>query len=166
MQLETLFQEHHDGLFRYLARFTGDPDLSDDLVQETFLRLASKPPSEEDHVKAWLFRVATNLALDSLRGRGRRAALVRAAGDRVPRPQSEPDPLDSVERNDVRVRVRQALNSLTDKERTVLLMREEGFKHREIAEAVGTSTGSVGTMIARALEKLARRLDLGEESAR
>jgi DNA-directed RNA polymerase specialized sigma24 family protein len=41
-------------------------------------------------------------------------------------------------------------------------MREEGFAHHEIAETVGTTTKSVGTMIARALEKLARHLELDE----
>ena len=61
--------------------------------------------------------------------------------------------------------MREALATLSDKERAVLLMREEGFTHREIAEAVGTTTGSVGTMIARALDKLAQRLDLDAEDA-
>jgi DNA-directed RNA polymerase specialized sigma24 family protein len=44
-------------------------------------------------------------------------------------------------------------------------MREEGFTHREIAEAVGTTTGSVGTLIARALDRLAERLPLDQEDA-
>jgi DNA-directed RNA polymerase specialized sigma24 family protein len=59
--------------------------------------------------------------------------------------------------------VQTALAALSAKERTVLLMREEGFAHREIAQAVGTTTGSVGTMIARALDKLAERLPLDED---
>ncbi len=59
--------------------------------------------------------------------------------------------------------MRAALATLNEKERTVLLMREEGFTHREIAEAVGTTTGSVGTMIARALDRLAERLPLDAE---
>jgi DNA-directed RNA polymerase specialized sigma24 family protein len=59
--------------------------------------------------------------------------------------------------------VREALLTLGEKERAILLMREEGFAHREIAVAVGTTTKSVGTMIARALEKLSRRLDLDAE---
>jgi DNA-directed RNA polymerase specialized sigma24 family protein len=42
-------------------------------------------------------------------------------------------------------------------------MREEGFAHREIAEAVGTTTGSVGTLIARALDRLAQQLPLDAE---
>jgi DNA-directed RNA polymerase specialized sigma24 family protein len=48
-----------------------------------------------------------------------------------------------------------ALDALSDKERTAVLMREEGFSHKEIADAVGTTTGSVGTLIARALLKFA-----------
>ncbi len=47
---------------------------------------------------------------------------------------------------------------LSSKERTILLMREEGITHREIAEEVGTTTKSIGTMIDRALQKLARYL--------
>jgi DNA-directed RNA polymerase specialized sigma24 family protein len=42
-------------------------------------------------------------------------------------------------------------------------MREEGFAHREIAEAVDTTTGSIGTIVARALDKLAAELRLDEE---
>jgi DNA-directed RNA polymerase specialized sigma24 family protein len=45
-------------------------------------------------------------------------------------------------------------------------MREEGFAHHEIADAVGTTTGSVGTMIARALNKLAGELASTSESLR
>ena len=60
---------------------------------------------------------------------------------------------------EARARVRSALATLSEKERVLLLMREEGFKHREIAAAIGTTTGSVGTLIARALAKLAEELD-------
>jgi DNA-directed RNA polymerase specialized sigma24 family protein len=59
--------------------------------------------------------------------------------------------------------VRAALQELETRDRTILLMREEGFSHREIAGAVGTTEKSVGTMIARALAKLAQRLDLDAE---
>ena len=70
-----------------------------------------------------------------------------------------PEVIDTVERAEARARVRSALATLSEKERVLLLMREEGFKHREIAAAIGTTTGSVGTLIARALAKLAEHLD-------
>lgn len=73
---------------------------------------------------------------------------------------SAPDAVDALEREEARERVRRALAALSEKERLLLLMREEGFKHREIAAAVGTTTASVGTLIARALVKLAGHLGL------
>ena len=54
--------------------------------------------------------------------------------------------------------VRSALEGLSMRDRTLLLMREEGFSHQEIARAVGTTTKSVGSMIARALRKLSTEL--------
>ena len=59
--------------------------------------------------------------------------------------------------------MREALAKLSEKERTTLLMREEGFSHQEIAAAVGTTTKSVGTLIARSLDKLANVLTLDRE---
>ena len=166
MQLEELFARHHAELYRYAARFTGDPDLAEDVVQDAFVRLAERPPAGDAQLRGWLFRVATTIALDAMRGARRRLELLRDRSDRVPMGDPPPDPAAALDRAEVRRRVREALAALGPKERAVLLMREEGFMHREIAAAVGTTTQSVGTMIARALEKLARQLDLDEEEAR
>lgn len=149
---------HRPALFRYLTRFTGDPDQAEDLVQETLIRLRERPPEDGAEPRRWLFTVATNLARDAHRIATRRAALARAERDRIPAPAAPPDPAALAERAEVQDRVRAALARLGERERTILLMREEGFTHREIAEAVGTTTGSVGTMIARALDKVARVL--------
>jgi RNA polymerase sigma factor (sigma-70 family) len=159
MNLEALFVEHRDAVCRYLTRYTGDADLAEDLVQETFWRLARRPFGAPAQVKGWLFRVATNLAKDALKTSRRRGELVRLA--RAESPTMAPaDAGDRLERAEVRERVRAALDGLSQKERTALLLREEGFAHREIAAAVGTTTGSVGTLVARALTKLAQRLEL------
>jgi len=149
---------HRPALLRYLARYTGDPDQAEDLVQETFVRLRERPPADRTEPRRWLFTVATNLARDAHRVARRREALTAAAGDDLPLPAPPADPAAETERADLRRAVRAALDALNDRERTVLLMREEGFTHREIAEAVETTTGSVGTMIARALDKVGRAL--------
>ncbi|MBI4420396.1 MAG: sigma-70 family RNA polymerase sigma factor [Gemmatimonadetes bacterium] len=158
--LETLYARHHEELFRYASRFTGDADLAEDVVQESFVRLAERPPSDARALRAWLFRAATTIAIDLLRTGRRRTALAERQADRLPMGEPPPDPARAAERGDVRRRVRAALEQLDPRDRTVLLMREEGFAHHEIADAVGTTTKSVGTMIARALAKLAQRLDL------
>ncbi len=163
MDAEQLFREHHEAIFRYLVRFTGDRDSAADAAQEAFTRLLERPPPGKVE-RAWLFKVATNAALETARTHGRRLRLLQESPDRIPVGDRPAAADTQVEANQRRRVVQQALADLSPKERTVLLMREEGFSHREIAEAAGTMTGSVGTLIARALEKLAARLPLDRES--
>ena len=159
MDLSTFFAEHHSALFRYLVRFCGDSDLAADAAQEAFVRLIERPP-RGPVARAWLYTVATNVVVDAGRARARQGRLLAAVPDRAPHGVAAPDAQTRLE-TDERVRaVRDALATLPERDRTVLLMREEGFSHREIAEAVGTTTGSVGTMIARALDRLAAALPL------
>lgn len=157
MRLEDLFRDHHAALFRFISRMTGDPDFAMDIVQETFVKVASRPLPTDVSPRACLFQVARGLARSGLRKRNRRMKLLNG-GRAAPEAAPAPRPDDEVERADARQAVREALAQLREKERTVLLMHEEGFSHREIAEAVGTTTGSVGTMFARALVKLEERL--------
>jgi RNA polymerase sigma factor (sigma-70 family) len=157
-----LFQENHEALCRYLIRYTGDPDLAADLAQEAFLRLLEHRPDGQV-ARNWLFRVATNLACDTVRGRRRRTLLLQRAGSRIPQGDPPPTPDQLVERSQRALRVQQALLQLAHKERTALLLREEGFRHHEIAEAIGAAPNSVGTLMARAIRKLARALDLARD---
>ena len=145
---------------RYLVRLTGDRDMAADALQETFYRLVERPP-RDPQPRAWLFTVATNV----VREQGRMVARRRVLLDRAPtdalhgdRPR-EPDSV--AESNEQRLIIMRALAALPDRDRTALLMREEGFTHEEIARAVDTTTKSVGTIIARALRKLARELPPG-----
>ena len=163
MELAELFARHHGELYRYAERFTGDADLAEDVVQDAFVRLALRPPPDHSHLRAWLFRVTTTVALDALRGARRRRSLAEANAARLPAAEPPADPAVEVERAELRGRVRSALDELAPRDRAMLLMWQEGFTHREIAEAVATTEKSVGTMLARALAKLARRLDLDGE---
>jgi RNA polymerase sigma factor (sigma-70 family) len=158
-----LFDEHHESLYRYLVRFSGDADLAADAAQEAFLRLVERPPPDAGGARAWLFKVATNVVLESARTRSRRLRLLAGSPARVPVGDAPRSPHDLVEADEQRQRVARALGTLSEKERTALLMREEGFAHREIAAAVGTTTGSVGTLVARALARLADELALDAE---
>lgn len=158
LDIQQLFEEHHGALFRFLARLTGDPELAKDAVQETFLRLLRRPPRDQSHVRAWLFTVATNVARDITRSRNRRFRLLSASPQRAPVADPAPAPDEAVETTEARQLVRMALESLSEKERTILLMREEGFTHRDIAAVVGTTTKSVGTLVVRAMAKVTRRL--------
>lgn len=159
MDHRDLFDAHHEELRRYLIRLTGDVAVAEDASQEAFVRLVEDFPEDGDDPRAWLFTVATNAARDALRTRSRRGRLLEEEAEAVPGPRPSPDPAEALERREARRRVRRALDRISERDRTILLMREEGFRHREIADAVGTTTKSVGTMIARALDDLARELE-------
>lgn len=165
MDAAAYFRAHHEMLVRYLARLSGDHELAEDAAQEAFARLHRSPPRHQDEIRGWLFRVGTNLVWDAKRRSSTRRRLLatRVPGAFLGDQPRRPD--DEAHSAEVRGHVRAALDRLHAKERSALLMREEGFSHREIAQAVGTTTGSVGTILARALEKLARELSLDGEDA-
>jgi RNA polymerase sigma-70 factor (ECF subfamily) len=151
--VEALYREHGRSLYRYLVRMTGDHDLAEDVLHDTFERLLQSPPRREHNLKGWLFRVATNRLTDEHRRSARR---LRLLGRRGPTLLADPPPPPDREviALEARKTVRALLDRLPPRDRAILLMREEGFTHREIAEAVGTTTKSVGTLIARALDRI------------
>ncbi|MDX1673914.1 MAG: sigma-70 family RNA polymerase sigma factor [Longimicrobiales bacterium] len=161
MDYDRVFGRLYPALFRYLHRMTGDADAAEDAAQEAFVRLTEQS-LPEDEARPWLFTVATNL----IRDRARKASRHRRLEPHVPTPRPPPRPDVSAERRERIAMVREALSALSERDRTMLLMREEGFKYTEIAEAVDVAPGSVGTLLARAarrFEKSYTALAAGED---
>jgi RNA polymerase sigma-70 factor, ECF subfamily len=150
VDFDAMYRRLHPSIFRYLERLTGDVDVAEDVAQEAFVRLLSRPDLEEDAARLWLFTVATNLVRDRGRATTRRARLLTATPVEISRP-SLPD--EDLERKERIEKVRAALDVISDRDRQMLLMREEGFRYEEIADAVGVAPGSVGTLMARALKR-------------
>ncbi len=148
---DALFRDLHPALLRYLHRLTGDADAAEDAAQEAFVRLTDQSLPREE-VRPWLFTVATNLVRD----RARKAERHRRLEIYVPRPGHAPHPDEATERRERVAAVRAALEVLPERDRTMLLMREEGFKYEEIARAVEVAPGSVGTLLARAAKRFAQ----------
>jgi RNA polymerase sigma factor (sigma-70 family) len=151
-EVEELFAAHHDAIYRYLVRLTGDGDLAADLAQETFVRWVEREP-DRDNPRAWLYTVATNLARDHGRVGARRLTLIQGADRTTAMGEPEPAPDTKVEAAQTRRGVRTALDALSEKERTLLLMQQEGFTHREIAQAIDVNPKSVGVLLGRALRR-------------
>jgi RNA polymerase sigma-70 factor, ECF subfamily len=150
MDLDGLFQRIHPQLFRYLYRLTGDRDMADDVAQEAFVRLI-RQDLPEDEARPWLFTVATNL----LRDRARKTDRHRRLEPLVPHAETLARPDAAAEQSEVVLAVRRALLQVPERDRVMLLMREEGFSYGEIARAVGVAPGSVGTLLARAGRRFA-----------
>jgi RNA polymerase sigma-70 factor (ECF subfamily) len=156
MDLERLHAEHGAALRRYLARYTGDAHLAEDAAQEAYLRFLRRPPRPGVDPRAWLFRVATNVVRDGWR-RWRTAAL--AAEVDVPAPAARPDPCAELEAEERRRIALWALSRMSSRYRQVLVMREEGFTYKFIAQALGISPNSVGPIACRALLRMRELLE-------
>jgi RNA polymerase sigma-70 factor (ECF subfamily) len=149
VDFDGIFERLYPSLFRYLHRLTGDADVAEDVAQEAFVRLLRQKLSE-DEVRPWLFTVAMNLVRDRARKTDRRQRLLTGAPQLV---TPTPLPDEDVERSERIAAVRSVLKRLPERDRQLLLMREEGFKYEEIARVVGVAPASVGTLIARALRR-------------
>jgi len=152
VDINTLFDEVYPPLFRYCHRLTGDSDTADDLAQEAFVRLLERGPrGPKSGLRVWMFRVATNLVRDAARqGANRRRILSGAI-----LPDSFPSPEVEFEQKEEIRRVREALDELAPRDREMLLLRQEGFSYKEIAQVVEVAPSSVGTLLARALHRFA-----------
>jgi RNA polymerase sigma-70 factor, ECF subfamily len=146
----TLFTRHYASVHALLYRLLGDADEAEDVAQEVFLKLYERPlsGSREHNLRAWLFRVATNLGYNVLRaGQRRRERHERAERERA---DSREDPASAALAVEERFTVRRALAGLSEKHQSCLLLRYQGLSYAEIAEVLRIAPGSVGTILARA----------------
>ncbi|MCA9976645.1 MAG: sigma-70 family RNA polymerase sigma factor [Chloroflexota bacterium] len=151
---ETLFHQHYDRVYGLLFRLVGNRVEAEDLTQEVFLKLHQHAFAKnrfslqrEHNLSAWLFRVATNMGYNAIRGRKRRWQRNMVL---VPDPQGSPNAEREVERREQETAVRNALSRLPERQVQLLLMRQMEFSYAECAEACGVAAGSVGTLLARA----------------
>ena len=141
------FQE----LVRFLHRKVWDIERARDLAQEVFVRALKHEP---ENPRAWLFRVAVNLARDEARTvlrRKRHLALLRTEAEER---QAGQKPDEEILAKEEWTQVRQALAALKEKDREVLLLWDAGLSYREIAEVTELAPGAVGTTLARARQRL------------
>jgi RNA polymerase sigma-70 factor (ECF subfamily) len=141
---EALFTTHRDGIFRYLCRIVG-PGEASDLTQEVFLRVsrASVPDIPPEALRAWIFRIARNLALNHRRDAGRRPSTTELT-DVSHRPPQETS-----------LAMRQALDHLAPLDRDVFLLRElSGLSYGEIADSCDLTLDAVRSRLHRARQQL------------
>jgi RNA polymerase sigma-70 factor, ECF subfamily len=151
---EEAFRAFYDrtsgALWGYLSRISGDRQLADDLLQESYYRLLKTTAAfeSENHRRNYLYRIATNLVRDAKRA----ARPLFADGiemTSVAAPESAADP-------ESRADVRRALGRLKPRERAMLwLAYANGSSHAEIADVLGLKAASIKLLLFRARRKLA-----------
>src|SRR5579872_4576000 len=150
------------GVWAYLARVTGDRQLADDLLQETFYRFlrAAATHESEQHRRNSLYRIATNLARDARRRSAIRGGAGNLSGDEIERLPAG----DRAGATEQSADFTRAMSNLKPRERAMLwLAYAEGASHREIADVLGLRPGSLKPMLFRARRKLAELLGRAPE---
>lgn len=159
---ESVFLEHYAAVYGILLRLTGEPYEADDLAAETFWRLWEHPPARSENLAGWLYRVASRLGYNALRGSQRRDRYEIEAGKDALEGRASPDPAREIEQQHERIRVRETLRKMPVRDVQILILRHSGLSYKEIAASLNIAAGSVGTLLARAearFEKLYKRGD-------
>jgi RNA polymerase sigma-70 factor (ECF subfamily) len=165
-ELEQSLEQHRTELTAYCYRMLGSPFEAEDAVQETFIRAWKGFERFEGRaaLRSWLYRIATNVCIDMLSGRERRARPMDlgTAGEPIEANlhmlpevtwiQPMPDPVDAaVERDTIRLAFVAALQHLPPRQRAVLILCEVlRWQATEVAELLDTSVASVNSALQRA----------------
>ena len=166
-----LVRRYGDSVLGYLTKMTGSREQGEDLFQETFKRIHEKAHTlRGNHFKSWLFTIATNVAIDGMRKRKRmRVVSLNQQNDcadgrceelgAVAVADNRHEPSQEAVIAEQKEQVRQAVESLPANQRaTLVLAYYQQLSHREVAEVLGCSIGTVKSQMYRALKTLAQRL--------
>ncbi len=155
---ESLALEHERALYAHVARILGPGADAEDVVQDAFVSAwRSMAAFEGTSFRAWIFRIATNRAIDVIRARRRRGELpLEPADDDAGEPTwaepaaPGPDLATIAGDREAIAAVEDALVTLPAEQRAVLLLRDvEGFEYDEIARITASQIGTVKSRIHR-----------------
>jgi RNA polymerase sigma-70 factor (ECF subfamily) len=164
-----LIHRYERELYRYLARYLGDPTGAEDVFQNTFLQVHLKRGLFENGrpFRPWLYAIATHQAVDALRKAGRHPTV--SLDQRVNASRSDSDaghlidllvsdeggPLAELQESERQQWVRESIARLPDTLRqTLILAYHQDLKYREIAEILKIPVGTVKSRLHAALDKL------------
>ncbi len=173
-----LVSRYKDSITNYLNMMVGDYDIAVDLCQETFLRVYRNIDRYSNlyQFSTWIYRIATNLAIDEMRYRKRRGRVFykNVWGNRQSADRELPDfeltdarrgPRDEILRKESSQVLGDAIRSLPEKYRTAFIMKEvQELPYEIIAKALNCSPGTIKSRLHRARELLQRKLEHYMES--
>jgi len=153
------FTLHHRAVFRAAYALVRDAGLAEDVTQEVFLKLYQHIGSlrDEEHVRPWLLRVASNTALNAIRSRGRAGAREEEFAAAATVGGSGPVGIvaDYERRTEIE-EARRALAQIKEPMRSCLLLKQQGLSYKEIAQTLSINEANVGSLIARGRKEFTR----------
>ena len=159
-KLGILFERHHVRLYNFLVRLTNRRELSEDLVQEVFLRILrySQTFRGEAAFTVWMYRLARNAASDHFRKWRRESLTSEDGGEQA---DDAPLPDEDLERGDSSAFLKAALARLpADKREVLILARYQELKYEEVGQILGCAVGTVKAKVHRALKELKKEFEM------
>lgn len=156
---EVIFHEHWNSIHRLIARMVIDPAEAEDLTLETFYRLYKHHPTQKDefNIRGWLYKVATNLALHSIRSFKRKEHYEINAGKEALSGSQENQPSRIFAEKEDQHYVRMALGQMNTRQAEILILRYSGMAYKEIADTLELSPTSIGPLLLRAEREFEKR---------
>lgn len=164
--LERLFTDHGKALRRYLTRKLGNPEEAEEIAQEAMLRLHRLKDSDTlDNARAFLFQVASNMAIDQLRRRSLQHQYLQDEGDRaqssdiIEEASLNQSPEEVVIAREQLAAMYQAIESMPENWRQAFLLhRVRGLSYTDIAHTMDVSVSSVEKYVLEALKYMRKSL--------
>jgi RNA polymerase sigma factor (sigma-70 family) len=168
VDLESVFREHYGQVFRTAYRITGNAADAEDVLQTIFLRLAGRDAAAEriESMGSYLHRAAVNAALDLMRSRQGACLMPLEEVEPELREDASLAPDREHTSEEIRVWLRNTVARLSPRAAEVFALRFfEGLTNAEIAEALGTSQGTIAVTVHRTRERIERefRAYIGEK---
>jgi len=160
-EVELLYREHHDHVFRAAYRVTGSVVDAEDVLQTVFLRLVRRTEKVDlsPSPGSYLHRAAVNASLDLLRSRTRsRSVSIEDVAFDAPH-SSEPSPETQQVDRELQNQIRRSIGTLGPKAAEIVVLKYfEGHSNLEIAEMLGTSQMVIGVLLHRARTRLRKEI--------
>jgi RNA polymerase sigma-70 factor (ECF subfamily) len=151
-----LYEELRMDVYRYVLALGLPPPMAQDITHDSFIRLYETlyRSASVENARAWLLRVAHNLAINAVTSKSFATAELNVAEAAIT--HTAEDRLIEAER---RQRLRAEISRLSTQQRACLELRAQGLRYREIADIIGISTSAVGEFLRRAISRLREALD-------
>jgi RNA polymerase sigma-70 factor (ECF subfamily) len=155
-KLAVLFERYHVMIYNFFLRLTRNRSISEDLVQDVFVRVLKYRSTYkgENKFTIWLYKIARNAHIDFLRKKKDEISLDEHWDEA---PSLDPSPSEEVEQAQEIARLNLALSKLSVKKREVIILsRFQNLKYKEIAELLGCHIGTVKALIHRSIKELGK----------
>lgn len=157
---DKIVRKYRDKLFQYAVYMLRDTQEAFDVTQETLIRAYTENSffNEDFKMKAWLFRVLTNLCYNITRDKKRRTGLLDLS---YKQPIEESvQAIEDMMKKETETSLMKALERIPEKYRTILLLKYyEDLSYLEIADVLGCPLGTVMSRLSRAREKLQKAME-------